>query len=52
LALSPPGAKKMVENLVIIRNAQMLNMVKAFIEKRKDKNERLGVGKTPNLNPV
>jgi len=29
-----PGAKKTVESLVIIRNAQMLNMVKAFIEKR------------------
>jgi hypothetical protein len=25
-----PGAKKMVDSLVIIRNAQMLNTVKAF----------------------
>jgi len=29
-----PGAKKMGESLVIIRNAQMLNTVNAFIEKR------------------
>jgi len=29
-----PGAKKMVPILVIIRNAQMLNTVTAFTEKR------------------